>query len=140
MSRQIDPNRPYTDEEKEYLLTRSTGESLIQINNRRFSGITEDRAAELHQRAAADAELERREAAEMAEPADNDPDAYHFEDLDLVSSLTIQEIRLRLEKESLSSDVSDEDKEPFEAGDDPLDEKQVLGYRLLDHLDKVRKG
>lgn len=140
MSRYVDPNRPYTEEEREYLLTRPSGESLIAVNDRRFAGIDEDRAKALHERAAADSALEKQEEEESSEPAHDDPDAYHPEDLDFVSSLTIQDMRLRLEKEKISSDVSDEDKEPFEDGGEPLDEKQVLGYRLLDHLDKIRKG
>lgn len=137
MSRQVDPNRPYTDEEKEYLLTRSTGESLILINERRFAGVDEDRAEEIRRRAEADAALERREAAVQTQ--DDDPDGYHQDDLAQVVDLTIQEIRLRLEKLGLSSDVSEEDLR-VEDGEDPLDEKAVLGYRLLDHLDQVRRG
>ena len=137
MSRQVDPNRPYTDEEKEYLLTRSTGESLILINERRFAGVVEDRAEEIRRRAEADAALERREAAVQTQ--DDDPDGYHQDDLAQVVDLTIQEIRLRLEKLGLSSDVSEEDLR-VEDGEDPLDEKAVLGYRLLDHLDQVRRG
>lgn len=137
MSRQVDPNRPYTDEEKEYLLTRSTGESLILINERRFAGVDEDRAEEIRRRAEADAALERREAAVHTQ--DDDPDGYHQDDLAQVVDLTIQEIRLRLEKLGLSSDVSEEDLR-VEDGEDPLDEKAVLGYRLLDHLDQVRRG
>ena len=137
MSRQVDPNRPYTDEEKEYLLTRSTGESLILINERRFAGVDEDRAEEIRRRAEADAALERREAAVQTQ--DDDPDGYHPEDLAQVVDLTIQEIRLRLEKLGLSSDVSEEDLLVGE-GEEPLDDKAVLGYRLLDHLDQVRRG
>lgn len=140
MSRVIDPHHPYTDEEKEYLLTRPSGESLISVNERRFADIDPDRAEQIRVRAAQDVERERLEAEEDAEPADNDPDSYHPEDLGLVSNMTIQDMRLRLEKEGKSSEVTEEDKEPFEDGGEPLDEKQVLGYRLLDHLDKIRKG
>lgn len=136
MSRRIDPNRPFTEEEKAYLRTRAHGAALIEINERQFAQFSDGQRKALRDQAEADEEFERQEEA-MYESEDDDDDGYHVDDVAQVQDLTLAEIRQRLAKEGLPSTVSKEDK--FIPGtDETLTDKQVLAYRLLDFLDAKR--
>lgn len=139
MSRFIDPNRPYTDEEKEYLLTRANGEDLIIVNERRFADVTDEDREAFRERAARDDHNERQEQEARQAHTGDDPDDYHPDDIATVQDMTIQDIRLALEKRKIDQEVTEEDM-VIPDTDETLTEKQVLAYRLLDSLDEARKG
>lgn len=137
MSQRIDHDRPYTEEDKQYLLTRANGRTLIQINERRFGHLEEDEAEARRKQAEKDAEIEAAEAEARRKAQDaDDEDAYHPDDLNLVEQLTIAQMRDKLEKLGLPRTVSEADQNPGEGTH--FTEKQVLAYRLLDHLDAQR--
>lgn len=140
MARIVDDSRPYTDEEKAFLLTRSGGDSLIAINDRQFAHLSEEKRAVLQGRSI---ESEKKEAAiqeklEAQAKADSE-DSYHDDDIAKVEPMTIAQLQQALEEEGLSPDVTKADKQG-EEGDDPLTEKQVLAYRLLNRLDEKRNA
>lgn len=134
MSRRIDTSRPFTEEEREWLLTRAYGKEKIAQNDAVFGDLSEAKKKRLQERAADDDE---KEAALNPPPPEDDEDEYHPEDLARVEQLTIKDLRLALAKAGLRDTVTKADV-TVEGG--TLTEKQVLGYRLLDHLDEVRKG
>ncbi len=139
MSRFIDVNKPLSDEEKEYLLTRAEGESIIAANERKFAHLPDDKRAKLAEQAEKDREGEeelRRRAAEL--DAKDEEDSYHPEDIDYVRDMTIADLRQNLEKRGLRTNVLKADMQPDSPEDDPFTEKQVLALRLLDHLDELR--
>lgn len=132
MSRRIDESRPYTDEEKAYLLARSGGASKVRINEKYFAHLAEEDKKREQELSAKDEE-EFQADIKAQEP---DVDDYHDEDLHEVESLNTRELRLRLKKEGLKAEVSA--RELHEA--DGLTERQILAYRLLDLLDERRNG
>lgn len=136
MSRFIDPDRPYTEEEKQYLLSRSSGPALIAVNERKFAHLDEERRKALTNRVDEDAEKERQIEEEIdRQMAEEEEDSYHQDDIDAVAPLNIAQLRAKLEAEGLSSKVSEKDKK---GEGDPLTEKEVLAYRLLNRLDEKR--
>ena len=138
MSRRIDPDRPYTDEEKAYLLTRANGASLIAVNERRFAHLSKTEQAELTKQAQEDAEKELMiEQQIQKELEEEESDSYHPDDIAVVEPLTIAQLRAKLEEEGLRTTVTKKD---TEAEDDPMTEKEVLAYRLLNRLDEKRNA
>lgn len=135
MSRRINLQRPLTEEEKEYLLTRANGADLIKINERQFEGLEEKQKVEARETAARDEQFEARHN----EDDDDDEDGYHPDDMAQVVDLTVAEMRQRLSKEGLPTTVSSKE-QVIEGSDRKLTEKEVLAYRLLDHLDSKRNG
>lgn len=138
MSRRINLQRPLTEEEKAHLLTRANGADLITINERQFEGWEEKQKEEARKTAERDAEAERLER-EANEQDDDDEDGYHPDDIAQVAELTTAELRQLLSKKGLKSTVSEKD-QVIEGSDARLTEKEVLAYRVLDHLDDQRKG
>lgn len=148
MSVRVDDTRPYTEEEKEYLLTRASGEDLIKINDRKFAHLSKKEKAELQKQAQKDEEGEAKIQAELQRQQEEaESDSYHPDDIAQVNGLTIKDLRQRLEKEGLRTTVTAEDKDPSDPDDpdgdddqDPFTEKEVLAYRLLNFLDERRKA
>ena len=141
MSKVIDDSRPYTDEEKEWLLTRADGEELIKINDRRFSHPSDAQKKKLSERVLSDAQKEAQIQAAIAEQQKQDEeDSYHEDDIAAVQPLTIAQLRERLEKEGVRATVTEKDKLDPNDPSDPFTEKEVLAYRLLNHLDKKREA
>ena len=140
MSRFIDPNRPYTDEEKEWLLSRADGEFLIRENDRRFAHLSEKdkKAATKQAEADAQGEAEIQKAIEEQQRQE-EADSYHPDDVAAVQPLTIAQLRQALEKYGQRTNVKEEDKKNPDDPDDAFTEKEVLAYRLLDFLDERRK-
>lgn len=140
MSRVVDDTRPYTDEEKEWLLTRANGAELIKVNERRFSHLSSKQKEALSNRVLEDEKKEQEIQSEIQKQIkEEEENSYHPEDVAAVQPLTIAQLRERLEKEGLKSSVSEKDKKDPDDPDDPFTEKEVLAYRLLDHLDKKRQ-
>lgn len=139
MGRIVDSSRPYTDEEKAYLLTRSGGEGLISVNDRKFSHLTEENRAILLGRTLEDEEKEKKIEEQLKKiEEDDEKDSYHEDDIEYVEDLTVAQLRAALEKEGLSPVVSKADRD--DGSDDPLTEKEVLVYRLLNRLDQKRNA
>ncbi|QNJ55325.1 hypothetical protein SEA_LITTLEFELLA_14 [Gordonia phage LittleFella] len=140
MSRFIDPNRPYTDEEKEWLLTRAEGEFLILENDRRFAHLSKKDKAEATEQAEKDAQGEATiQKAIQEQLKAEEEDSYHPDDVAAVQPLTIAQLRQALEKHGQRTNVTEADKKDPEDPDDPFTEKEVLAYRLLNYLDEQRK-
>lgn len=141
MSVRADSTRPYTDEEKEQLLTRPSGEALIAINERQFAHLSKKEKAALVGRALEDDEKDAHIKAVLEEQDQEDEaESYHPDDVAQVQALTIKELRQRLDKEGQRTTVTAEDKESDDDDGDPFTEKEVLSYRLLNHLDEKRKA
>ena len=140
MSRRIDPDRPYTEADRKWLRTRANGEFLIAVNERKFAHLNDEEKTALTGRADEDAKKEQEiEDAIDRQMQDEEDDSYHPDDVEKVSSMKIAELRAALEEEGLSPEVSSKDKK----GDgtaDPLTEKEVLFYRLLNRLDDKRQA
>ena len=132
MSRNIDFSRPLTEEEKDYLRTRAFGEEKIALNARQFDHLSEEEQVFRRKRAEKDAEFESPDDDDDSE----DGDEYDPEDIAQVEGLTIGQIRERLAKEGLSDEVTDQDR----AQDPEIEDKGILAFRLLDHLDALRKS
>lgn len=140
MSRRINLNAPLSEADKQYLLTRANGRHLIEINERQFAGFDEKQKEKARVTAQRDEEEEAREAALYAEDDSDDEDGYHPEDIAQVADLTTAQLRQLLSKLGLRTTVSAKEQK-IEGSDDTLSEKEVLAYRVLDHLDeKRRKG
>lgn len=142
MSRQIDHTRPYTDEEKAYLLTRANGEDLIKINDRRFAGVDDSQREALRLQAERDDANDDAERRAALQEYEDDPDAYHPDDIETVENMTTKQIREVLAKVGLRSAVSDAEQvlKDDDGNETKLTEKQVLAYRLLDYYDAARRS
>lgn len=140
MSRVVDDSRPYTEEEKAYLLTISGGEDRIALNDRRFADYSKKERENLRDRSIEDekkeAEIQKRLEEEQKKAEE---DSYHPDDVAAVDPLTIAELRKRLEDEGLNAKVTKKDLGEQGEDGDPLTEKSVLAYRLLNHLDEKRQ-
>lgn len=141
MSRTIDHDHPYTESEKEYLLTLATGEDLIRVNDRKFAHLDSKARAELQGRFAEDSEKERKiDEAIQKQIEQEEADSYHPDDIAVVEPLTIAKLREALEKEGLRNNVTKDDLIDPSDEENPFTEKEALAYRLLEHLDKKRKA
>lgn len=138
MSKRIDHDHPYSDEEKAYLLKLANGEDLIALNERRFGHLDEEKKADLQARSQEDEQKELEIQKALEEQAkQEEEDSYHPDDVEFVDPLTVAQLRTELEERGLESSVTKEDEGE---GEDHLTEKQVLVYRLLNHLDEKRKS
>ena len=137
MSRRVDHDRPYTEEEKAYLLTRSNGAALIKVNERKFAHLSPESREALILRHQEDDEKEAKiQEAFLQEMEEDEADSYHPDDVEKVSAMKIADLRKALEEEGLSPKVSEKDKDP----QNPMTEKEVLTYRLLNRLDDKRNA
>jgi hypothetical protein len=122
MSRNFDQNRPFTEEEKEWLRSRSHGASEIRINDARFGHLSEDEKEELRKEFDADAEAD---AEEEARRRQEEEEEFDEEDLDYVSQLKTTEVKAKIR----------------EAGFEPEGTKaNELKFQLLEILDAKRRG
>lgn len=103
MSRYIDHDKPLSDEDKEYLLTRSGGEYLIEINERRFGHLSKKKQAELAKQVDSDHDFDTREEAAHQTELDELPD---FDDdvIEKVAPLTFNQLRQKATKLGLGGD------------------------------------
>ncbi len=120
MSRNIDPNRPYTDEEKDWLRTRAAGEGLIQLNERRFADVPEEEKEAIREEFDADAELD---AEAEAQRKQEEEEEFDEEDIQYVSQMKTHEVKAKLR----------------ELGHEPVEGKaNDLKLQLLEILDAAR--
>lgn len=123
MSVAIDPNRPYSDEEKDWLLTRSHGADAIRINDRQFGHLSDEEKAELRGEHLVDVLTdEEEELHREAEEKQAEEDGFHPDDEALVAPLKLPGLKAQLKKLGLETH-----------GD-----KDDLQLRLLEHLDAQR--
>lgn len=122
MSIRIDDNRPFTEEQKKWLLRdgASAAKDRIKVNDRRFGHLSEEEKDALRERADSDdqktvAAIEAQMAAEAAD--------FHPEDYAKVLPLDMPSLREALKREGLS---------------DEGDEFAELQLRLLEHYDDQR--
>lgn len=135
MGRSVDGSRPYTEEEKQWLRTRSGGEALIKINERRFAHLSDEKRDALQARVIEAAKKEAEIQRQLEEQAKADAeDSYHPEDVARIEHMTIADLQEFLENEGQNPKVSNSDKV------DGLTEKDVLVYRALNFLDDRRKS
>lgn len=141
MSRLIDHERPYSDDDKNYLLSRPGGEDLISVNDRKFSHLSDESRKKLLKRHESDEEKEKAIQQELEKQQKQaEEDSYHEDDVAQVQPLTIAQLRKRLEDEGLSSKVTKDDLVDPSDADNPFTEKEALAYRLLEHLDSKRRA
>lgn len=135
MSRQINFDAPLTEEDKEYLLTRSGGEELIAMNKRQFGDLSKAEGKRLRDKAAQNQRSADRREEESGE------DEYHPDDIKKVQGLSSAQIKAALKKFGLSPEVTDEDRADLaDDSEEAVTDKDVLVIRLLNYLDEVRKS
>lgn len=123
MSTFIDPYRPYSEEDKEWLRTRAGAEALIDANDRQFGYLSEEEKAEVRAQVETDDKDDQEAlAAAIAAQAAEDEDAFDEEDLAIVAPLSTVELRARLKKAGQNSEGS----------------KDELQIRLLEFLEDQR--
>lgn len=122
MSIRIDDNRPFTDEEKEWLLRddSSSNKQRIAVNDRRFGHLTDEEKDALRQRAAQDEATTFAVVQQQVAQAEND---FHPEDYAKVLPLDMAGLREALKREGQ---------------DDSGDDMQELQLRLLEYYDDKR--
>lgn len=108
MSRFIDHDKPYSQDDIDYLNTRSGGDYLIQVNHERFGSLSDEEKAEavdLVDKAYAHDENEDRE---FQEELDAIPD---FDDdvVDKVAPLTYKQLQQACSKLNLGANGTKED-------------------------------
>lgn len=123
MSRQVDAERPFTEEEKAFLRTRSGGEEQIIVNERKFGHLTKADARKAQKQAEADDKDEAdRRAAFEAQQKQEEEDSFDDEDIAKVAPLTVKQLREHLKKLDM----------------DDTGNKEELQLRLLEHYDRER--
>lgn len=104
MGRFVDLSRPITDDEREYLMSRSR-EGEVEVNDRQFGHLKpEEKEAEQDQ---AELDHQEEEAERKAfEAAVEDADAQSFPEwiVDKVEPLTVNQLRTALAKRGLDKD------------------------------------
>lgn len=141
MSRYIDETRPYTEEDKAYVLTLAGGEERVRLNEVRFAHLSEKAKDSAQKQAEKDEKDEAAEQAALREAEQQaEEDSFHPDDVAKVHGLTIKDLRLQLQKLGLKDSVSEKDKEDPEDPENPFTEKEVLTLRLLEYYDGIRNG
>lgn len=123
MSRVIDDNRPFTEEEKAYIRNLGVGLGRIDVNDRRFGHLSEDEKRKLRGEAEADDKEELAAQKRQQEAAEED---WHEEDLQMVAPLTVPQLKENLTK--------------FEVAFDSKASKEELQLALLEFYDARRRA
>ncbi|QXO13672.1 hypothetical protein SEA_DUMPTRUCK_15 [Gordonia phage DumpTruck] len=109
MSRYIDDNKPYTEEEIEYLRTRPDGEFRIQLNEARFGELSDDEKAEVSDQKDSDDQHDADEDAEF-EQAQADAELEFDDDvIAKVEPLSYNELRQAAKKHDLDASGTKEE-------------------------------
>lgn len=122
MSKYIDDNRPFTEEEKDWIRTRGVGLDRIVVNDRRFGHLSDEEKAALRGEAEAD---DAEEQAAQRRAAEADEDSFHPEDIEVVAPLTVAQLKERIKAEDATPESN---------------KKEELQLQLLEILDAKRNG
>lgn len=102
MGRHIDLSRPLSDEDREYLMSRSR-EGEVIVNDRQFGGLSDDERTEVQE------EFDKNETKDQEERKrfqdaieDENANSYPWELVDKVEPLTLNQLRSALKKRDLS--------------------------------------
>lgn len=104
----IDHNRPYTQEEKDWLLTRAGGRAQVDVNERQFSDLSDSERSAFQAQAQSDSDEEAARRAQLME-LENDDDNFDPEDVAKVAPLSTAELRAWLAKKEMDQDGNKED-------------------------------
>ena len=138
MSRRINFGAPLSEDDKEYLLSRSGGEELIAMNDRQFGHLTKTEQKKVRGEAM---KAEREDDLPPEPGVIIEDDDYHPDDIKKVEQLTEAQVRAALKKAGLSVEVTKEDQDDLKEDDeDVVIPKEVLAGRLLNYLDAARKA
>ena len=138
MSRRINFGAPLSEDDKEYLLSRSGGEELIAMNDRQFGHLTKTEQKKVRGEAM---KAEREDDLPPEPGVIIEDDDYHPDDIKKVEQLTEAQVRAALKKAGLSVEVTKEDQDDLKEDDeDVVIPKEVLAVRLLNYLDAARKA
>lgn len=109
MSRYIDDNKPFTEEEIEYLRTRPDGEFRISLNEARFGELSDDEKAEVSDQKDSDDQHDADEDAEF-EQAQADAELEFDDDvIAKVEPLSYNELRQAAKKHDLDASGTKEE-------------------------------
>lgn len=122
MARYIDHDKPLSEDDKTYLLTRSDGKYLIEINEARFEDLTEKEKDRKVSELDADREADADDEAAFQESLADAELPYDDDVIAKVEALEYNEIRQALSKANL----------------DASGKREELEDRLLAHLQKEK--
>ena len=109
MSRYIDDNKPFTEEEIEYLRTRPDGEFRISLNEARFGDLSDDEKVEVSDQKDSDDQHDADEDAEF-EQAQADAELEFDDDgIAKVAPLSYNELRQAAKKHDLDASGTKEE-------------------------------
>lgn len=102
MSRYIDHDKPYSDDDIEYLKTRSGGDYLIEVNETRFGSLSKKEAREASKQKDDD---DQHDADELQQLEDEQGDPIPFDDdvIDRVEPLSYNQLRQAASKANLDA-------------------------------------
>lgn len=103
MSRYIDHDKPMSEEDKAYLRTRSGGEYLIEINERRFGHLSDAERDEVTKQVDDDDQFDADEESAHQEELDALPD-FDEDVIEKVAPLSFNQLRQKATKLGLGGD------------------------------------
>ncbi|UVF61539.1 DNA binding protein [Gordonia phage Genamy16] len=103
MSRFIDDNKPFTEEDIEYLKTRPDGEYRISLNQARFGDLSDEEKSEVASQKDADDEYDAQEAAEYEQAIADSELEFDDDVIAKVEPLSYNELRQAAKKHDLDA-------------------------------------
>ncbi|UJQ86344.1 ssDNA binding protein [Gordonia phage Wojtek] len=103
MSRFIDDNKPFTEEDIEYLQTRPDGEYRISLNQARFGDLSDEEKSEVASQKDADDEHDAQEAAEYEQAIADSELEFDDDVIAKVEPLSYNELRQAAKKHDLDA-------------------------------------
>ncbi|UVT31713.1 hypothetical protein SEA_PATOS_17 [Gordonia phage Patos] len=109
MSRFIDDNKPFTEEDIEYLQTRSDGEYRISLNQARFGDLSDEEKSEVASQKDADDEFDAQEDAEIEQAIADSELEFDDDVIAKVEPLSYNELRQAAKKHDLDASGTKEE-------------------------------
>ncbi|WNM65958.1 hypothetical protein SEA_BIRTHDAYBOY_17 [Gordonia phage BirthdayBoy] len=109
MSRFIDDNKPFTEEDIEYLQTRPDGEYRISLNQARFGDLSDEEKSEVASQKDADDEFDAQEDAEIEQAIADSELEFDDDVIAKVEPLSYNELRQAAKKHDLDASGTKEE-------------------------------
>ncbi|WPH57965.1 hypothetical protein SEA_LUCKYLEO_16 [Gordonia phage LuckyLeo] len=109
MSRFIDDNKPFTEEDIKYLQTRPDGEYRISLNQANFGDLSDDEKSEVAAQKDADDEFDAQEDAEFEQAVADSELEFDDDVIAKVEPLSYNELRQAAKKHDLDASGTKEE-------------------------------